>query len=107
MNVRVLKWNRPAPATEQYLRGQLEVEGLKPYVSVMERDEYLDTHQHQYDETRIVLEGKIEFNAEGRTHQLENGDRIDIRKGTPHTAKNLVDGQSVMLCGSGGKIWRD
>ena len=107
MNVRVIKWNKPAPATEQYLRGQLQVEGMKPYTSVMERDEFADTHQHQYDETRIVIEGKVEFSAEGRSHTLEKGDRIDIRKGTAHTAKNLMAGQSIMLCGSGGNIWQE
>lgn len=73
---------------------------MEPYTYVMERDENTGVHAHDHDETRIILEGSAEFSIEGRLHTLKPGDRIDIKKGTPHTAKNLERGQTVMLCGT-------
>jgi len=100
MNIRVLIWNKPRTPTENELRTLLEKEGMKPYLAVLERGESDDIHKNNNDETHIVLEGQIEFCAEGRMFTLKPGDRIDIKKGTPHTAKNLERGQSVMLCGN-------
>lgn len=100
MNVRFLTWNKSRKPIEKELRAIFEKEDMKPYLSVMEKNEFIDAHQHNHDETRILLEGKVEFCAEGRSFVLKPGDRIDLTKNTSHTAKNLEKGQSVMLCGS-------
>lgn len=101
MNVRYLPWNKPREPTEKEVSITLKQAGMQPYTYVMERGENVGVHHHRYTETRILLEGEVEFCAEGRTFILKPGDRIDILKQTPHTAKNLANGQSVMLCGSG------
>ncbi len=97
MTVRVLTWNKPRTPTEKELRAIFEKEGMKPYIEVMEKNEFVDAHEHSHDETRIIVSGKIEFCAEGRSYTLKPGDRIDLKEGTAHTAKNLERGQSVML----------
>jgi quercetin dioxygenase-like cupin family protein len=103
MNVRVITWNKPRAPTEKELRAVFEKEGMKPYLAVMEKNEYSDVHEHDHDETRIMVSGQVEFCAEGRSYVLKAGDRIDLKKGTAHTAKNLERGQSVMLCATKGK----
>ncbi len=100
MSLRVITWNKPRTPTEKELRTLMEKEGMKPYVAVMEKNEFTNVHLHDYDETRILVSGKVEFCAEGRMHTLKPGDRIDLPKNTAHTAKNLERGQSVMLCAS-------
>ncbi len=100
MNVRILTWNKPRSPTEKELREIMEKEGMKPYLAVMEKNEFTDAHQHNHDETRILVSGNVEFCAEGRSFVLKPGDRIDLKAETAHTAKNLEKGQSVMLCAS-------
>ncbi len=103
MNVRYLPWNKPRVPTEDELRALMVKEGMKPHLEVMEKNEFMNVHQHKYDETRILVTGKVEFCAEGRSFVLKPGDRIDMEKETPHTARNLEKGQSVMLCSTKGK----
>ncbi len=100
MSARILTWNKPRNPTEKELREIMGKEGMKPYLAVMEKNEFTDAHQHNHDETRILVSGKVEFCAEGRSFVLKPGDRIDLKTGTTHTAKNLEKGQSVMLCAS-------
>lgn len=103
MNVRVLTWNKTRAPKEEELKAIMEKEGMNPYISVMEKNEFVDAHEHNHDETRIMVTGKVEFCAEGRSFVLKPGDRIDLKKGISHTAKNLERGQSVMLCSAKGK----
>ena len=79
MNVRVLTWNKTRVPKEEELRAMMEKEGMKPYISVMEKNEFVDAHEHNYDETRILVSGKVEFCAEGRSHVLKPGARIDLK----------------------------
>jgi mannose-6-phosphate isomerase-like protein (cupin superfamily) len=104
MSVRYLAWNKPRLPTEEELKKQLIKEGLKPYIELMERDEASEVHQHRYDETRVLVSGRVEFSAEGRTYSLKPGDRVDLERDTPHLLKNLERGQSVMLCAEKGKV---
>ncbi len=103
MSVRVLTWNKPRTPTEEELRALMVKEGLKPAIEVMDKNEFVDVHSHKHDEARILVKGSVEFCAEGRSHTLKPGDRIDIAKNVAHTAKNLERGQSVMLCATKGK----
>jgi quercetin dioxygenase-like cupin family protein len=103
MNVRVLTWNKPRQPTEEELKAIMVKEGMKPYLEVMEKNEFVDVHAHKHDECRMLVTGKVEFCAEGRSFVLKPGDRIDLKAGTAHTAKNLERGQSVMLCATKGK----
>ena len=103
MSIRVLTWNKPRVTTEKELRKVMEVEGLKPYVLVMEKNEFTGSQQNKFDETRTLVSGRLEFCAEGRSHALKPGDRIDLTAGTVYTVKNLENGQSVMLCATVGE----
>jgi len=103
MNVRVLTWNKTRTPTEEELRALMIKEGMKPTIEVMDKNEFVDVHAHSHDECRILVSGKVEFCAEGRSFVLKPGDRIDLKKGTAHTGKNLERGQSVMLCATKGK----
>lgn len=103
MSIRYLQWNKPRTPTEKELRELLEKEGLKPYTTVMEKNENAGVHQHKHAETRVMVTGQVEFCAEGRAYKLKPGDRIDLPANTSHTAKNLENGQSVMLCATKGK----
>ncbi len=103
MSVRVLTWNKPRVPTEEELRAQMIKEGMKPTIEVMDKNEFMGVHAHTSDETRILVKGSVEFCAEGRSHVLKPGDRIDLKANTVHTAKNLERGQSVLLCSTTGK----
>lgn len=103
MTVRVLTWNKPRTPTEKELRELMEKQGMKPHIEIMEKNEFLDVHAHKHDECRIMVTGKVEFCAEGRSYTLKPGDRIDLNAETNHTAKNLERGQSVMLCATKGE----
>jgi len=100
MNARIITWHKPRKPTTKEAKAMILKDGMEPYSYVMERGEDVGVHTHNHDETRIILEGLVEFGVEGRMHVLKPGDRIDIKKGTPHTAKNVERGQSVMICGS-------
>lgn len=103
MPIRYLPWNKPKVPTEEELRKIMTKEGMKPYISIMEKNENQGVHEHDHDECRILITGNVEFSAEGRTYKLKPGDRIDLPAKTPHLAKNLERGQSVLLCATKGK----
>jgi len=106
MSIRVITWNKPRQPTEKELREMLEREGMKPFTTVMEKNEFTSAQENKYDETRVILSGKIDFCAEGRSHILKPGDRIDMAPSTVYTIRNLEKGQSVMLCAIvGGRVY--
>jgi len=98
--MRKITWHKPRNPAEDELRSILQKEGLTPYTYVLERDENTGVVRFDHDETRILLEGAVEFHVEGRLHTLKPGDRIDMPKQTPHAIKNIHPGQSIMVCGS-------
>ena len=97
MAIKLTTWNRPRMPTERELKDQLIKECLKPVTYVMEPNEKQDTHEHLYKEIALVLKGSVEYCAEGRCLALKPGDRVEISKKTPHTAKSLVREQTVLL----------
>ena len=106
MTVRIITWNKPRTPSERELREALEREGMKPFTTVMEKNEFTGAQENKHDETRVIVSGRIDFCAEGRSHILKPGDRIDLGPGTVYTARNLEKGQSVMLCAIvGGRVY--
>jgi len=103
MPFRYLTWNKPRLPTEEELKKQLLKEGIKPYLEVMERDEVSEIHQHNFDEVRVLVSGKVEFCAEGRCIFLKPGDRVDLPRNAAHLLRNHERGQSVMLCAEKGQ----
>jgi quercetin dioxygenase-like cupin family protein len=96
-SVHVRPWYKPRLPRESELKEMLLRERLDSKIVVMEPDEGEEVHEHLHDEIDIVLRGNIEFCAEGRCRVLKPGDRIDIRKATPHTTKALGDEPVVLI----------
>ena len=51
---------------------------------------------HGYDEIGIVIKGALEIELDKVVYQLNEGDSIYIREGTPHRYKNPNDGMSIV-----------
>lgn len=103
MAIRLITWNKPRQPTEQELRQLLEKENLKPSVYSMQRNEDSGVIEQPYDETRIILTGKMELIADGRSHKLKAGDRVDLDKGTVILMRNQERGNTTMLCAKHGE----
>ena len=56
-------------------------------------------HAHEHIEVRVVLEGSMTIMADGHTHHLRPGDRIDLAPGQLHSAR-IGEGGVRYLAGS-------
>ena len=65
----------------------LEAEGLFVTEWTDEPGTVYDTHVHNTDEVRVVLEGSMSVDCDERTIDLGPGDRLDIAAGRPHSAR--------------------
>ena len=101
--MRYITWNKPRTPTEQELKSILINEGMKPYITTLEKNQTTGVQQHKTEETRMVIMGKIEFVAEGRVYTLKPGDRIDIASNTAYIARNVESEQEAMICATKGK----
>lgn len=103
MDFRFITWNKPRAPTEQELREIFTKEALKPLLVVMNKNETSGVTEQPHDETRIILQGKLQFVANGRAYDLKPGDRLDIPKKTICMTKNLENGQTVVLSAKRGE----
>ena len=55
-------------------------------------------HRHPYDETWIVQEGNVTFQAGDERLHTTSGDIVIVPPDTPHKFTNDGPGQSVMVC---------
>ncbi|MCD8121444.1 MAG: cupin domain-containing protein [Clostridiales bacterium] len=56
-------------------------------------------HVHPFsDEKFVVLEGEITIKTCGKENIYKAGDRINIKKGTPHTGYNKSNKNAIVLC---------
>lgn len=55
---------------------------------------------HEHDEIRIILKGSMIFGIKGKEFKLNSGDRLELKKGTLHWAKNDGGETAVLLSGS-------
>ena len=55
-------------------------------------------HRHPYDETWIVQEGSVTFQAGNERLHASPGDVVIVPPETPHKFTNDGPGQSVMVC---------
>ena len=56
-----------------------------------------EKHRHPYEETFVILDGNIEFIADGETKMIESGNIIVIPANTWHEFKNRSDHVAVMV----------
>jgi mannose-6-phosphate isomerase-like protein (cupin superfamily) len=55
-------------------------------------------HRHPYDETWVVQEGNVTFQAGDERLHAASGDIVIVPPGTPHKFTNDGPGHSVMVC---------
>jgi quercetin dioxygenase-like cupin family protein len=56
---------------------------------------------HDTDELVTVIEGRLRFLMDGKTHELDAGDELFIPKGIPHSVHNIHRGTTRWLFGYG------
>ncbi len=69
--------------------GRLRAEGLAPSSWSNGPGDRYGAHEHGYDKVIAVVSGSISFGlpADGRSMQLEAGDRLELPAGTAHDAQ--------------------
>lgn len=69
--------------------GRLRAEGLDPWSWSNGPDDRYAAHQHGYDKVIGVVSGSISFGlpVDGRSIQLDPGDRLELPAGTVHEAR--------------------
>jgi len=89
MELKITRWNQPAPPTEGKLLQIYRQEGLSPYAwSNGPGDEY-SAHAHPYHKVLYVVRGSITWSLPELGQEVETfpGDRIDLPRGTLHSAR--------------------
>lgn len=100
MSFTLTKWTSKDKPSLAKLKKMLAGEGISAYEFVMPVGDYYPEHSHEYDEVRVVVTGAVEFTAEGKKSVLKPGDRLDLVKGTVHTARNIGEEDALTLGGS-------
>jgi mannose-6-phosphate isomerase-like protein (cupin superfamily) len=93
----VTRWVGEDPPNEPTLEGFLRGEGLRPRWWSNGPNEQYGAHSHTYDKVLYCCEGSISFllDSTGKRFELGPGDRLEIPKGTLHSA---VVGPSGVAC---------
>lgn len=91
----VIHWAGTAAPTESDLRRLMAEEGLQPYRWSNAPGDRYSAHTHAYDKTIYVVQGSITFELPERALALEAGDRLDLPRGTSHSA---VVGPQGVVC---------
>ena len=70
------------------VEGRLRAEGLEPSAWSNSPGDRYSAHEHGYDKVIAVARGSIRFGLpdEGRSVELEEGDRLELPAGTRHDA---------------------
>jgi mannose-6-phosphate isomerase-like protein (cupin superfamily) len=55
-------------------------------------------HRHRYDETWVVVEGNLTFQAGDESHRAGAGDVVIVSANTPHKFTNEGPGPSRLVC---------
>lgn len=55
-------------------------------------------HRHSYDETWVVIEGHLTFQAGEEQFEAGPGDIVVVPPGAPHKFTNLGPGRSNLVC---------
>ena len=93
----VRPWSDEQPPTEATIRHVLDKEGLQPYRWSNAPGDVYSAHTHPYHKVIYVVKGSITFGFPGDERQatLVVGDRLELPKGTAHSA---VVGSEGVVC---------
>lgn len=91
---------RIAPEAYIYesLAYRMRGKNMEPMLVVLEKDAPVTKFHHEGEEFIYVLEGRLEFRFEGKTHVLEPGDSAYFNSGIEHSGRSLGDGPAKFLC---------
>jgi len=81
------------------LRRALEREGMTTAWWSDVPGTHVDSHAHDFPETRWVLSGFLRVMVEGATFELGPGDRLDLPPGTAHATDVIGLGLVVYVTG--------
>jgi quercetin dioxygenase-like cupin family protein len=93
----VTPWPNTQKPPENTLRQLLMEENLRPYRWSNAPNDIYSAHMHPYDKVLYVVSGSITFGLpnSGKQLTLQTGDRLDLPKGTVHSA---VVGPQGVVC---------
>lgn len=71
---------------------------MEPMLVILDKDAPITRFHHQGEEFIYILEGRLEFHFEGKTHVLEKGDSAYFNSGIVHSGRSVGDGPAKFLC---------
>jgi quercetin dioxygenase-like cupin family protein len=89
MELKITRWSRPAPSTENELLEIYRQERLSPYAWSNGPGDVYSVHSHSYHKVLYVVRGSITWELPESKQEIETypGDRIDLPRGTLHGAR--------------------
>jgi quercetin dioxygenase-like cupin family protein len=89
MELKLHRWQKPAPPTESELRELYRQDGLVPYAWSNAPGDTYAAHSHSYDKIIYVVRGSIAWILPQTDQEIETraGDRLDLPRGTLHAAR--------------------
>jgi quercetin dioxygenase-like cupin family protein len=89
MELKITRWASSTLPTLSELQSQLLNEGLFPYDWSNSPGDIYTPHVHDYDKVIIVVRGSITWTLPqtAETFETRAGDRLDLPRGTWHTAE--------------------
>jgi quercetin dioxygenase-like cupin family protein len=97
VEVERIPWDGDAPPDEAGLCERLDADGFDASRWSDAPGARYAPHRHAHDESLWVLAGEITFGAEGRQWRLGPGDRLQLPRGTVHTAVAGPDGATYLI----------
>jgi mannose-6-phosphate isomerase-like protein (cupin superfamily) len=99
ITIQVLKWEKPAPVTQEEAEARLHQEGYDSFCWYDVPGASYPKHKHSYDECLWILRGEIQLTIDEEIYVLQSGDRIYLPAKTPHTAAVPSDHGVTYLVG--------
>lgn len=89
MELKLQRWEKPAPPTEDELRASFRQAGLNPYTWSNAPGDTYAAHSHAYHKVLCVVRGSITWVLPESGQEIETraGDRLDLPRGTLHAAQ--------------------
>ena len=91
----------PAPVQERAVRQDWQAQGFTCQLWVDPPGQEWTDFVHETRELVTVLEGRLEFQAQGRSVLLDPGDELLLPRRVRHTVKNVFGGTARWLFGYG------
>eukprot|EP01084_Bolivina_argentea_P130861 231018_1 len=94
------KVNKKGEIDQNFVENEWKKHGFScDYYLKDKRGKEWGTFVHQQDEIGCIISGKLEFNINGNIAIVETGDEMLVPKGTPHSCKNMNNGDTIWILG--------